>query len=216
MKKFYMAAVTGVLLASSSIVAADVGIGVKAGTLGYGAEFTLGLTDSINARVGLNSYSYSETATQDDIKYDMDMDWRTSGAFLDWHPMQGAFRFTLGYIMNSNEIAMEAEPASDYTVGDQTYSAAQAGTITGAVNFDDGLFYGIGWGNAGDGKGLGIIVELGILQQTPSVDLTSSGGLLSNDPTFQSNLKDEEDRAQEDMDEFDRYPVIAVGLSYSF
>lgn len=216
MKKITLIAAAGLMFGASSMASAEMGVGVKAGTLGYGAEFTLGLTESLNARVGLNSYSYSETATQDDIKYDMDLDWRTTGAFLDWHPMKNSFRLTVGYIQNGNDISMDAKPVGNYTIGDQTYSAAQVGTLTGSVDFDDGLFYGVGFGNAGDGQGLGFIVELGILQQAPNVSLKSTGGTVSDDASFQAELAKEENKAQDDLDDFDQYPVISVGLSYSF
>lgn len=216
MKRITIAAITGVLLSASSVASAEMGVGVKAGTLGYGAEFTLGVTESINARVGMNTYSFSETQKQDDIKYDMDLDWRTTGAFLDWHPFQGGLRFTVGYIQNDNEIDLDAKTVGSYTIGDQTYSIGEVGNLTGNVTFGNGLFYGIGWGNAGDGKGLGFIAEAGILQQSPEVDLKCSGGTECDDATFQAELRKEENKAQDDLDDFDQYPVISLGISYSF
>lgn len=216
MKKRYIAVVAGMLMGASSMAAAEMGVGVKTGTLGHGAEFTVGLTDSLNARVGLNGQSFSQTEIEGDIKYDLDLDWQTVGAFLDWHPMNNGFRLSLGYMQNNNEIGMEAKPAGNYVIGNQTYTAAEVGKLTGTVKFDDGLFYGLGWGNAADGKGLGFVIELGILQQMPSLDLKSSGGLVSDDPSFQAELKKEEDKAQDDLEDFDQYPVIAIGLSYSF
>lgn len=215
MKKRYMVAVAGVMLATSSMAMAEMGVGVKAGTLGYGAELSFGLTDALNARVGLNSLTFSDTETQDGIDYDMDLGLHTTGAFLDWHPMKNPFRLTLGYMINNNEFDMKAKSSGSYTIGDQTYTAAQVGTLSGNVNFDNGLFYGIGWGNAADGKGLGFVFELGMLQQTPSLELDANG-ILANDPTFQAELRKEEKSAQDDLDDLEQYPVISLGLSYSF
>lgn len=215
MKKLFTAAAAGLMLGASQMAAAETGLGVKLGTLGYGAEFTYGINKSFNARLGLNSYSYSETDTQDDIEYDMDMDWQTTGAFLDWHPFEGSFRLSLGYMFNKNEIGMEAVSTSEYEVGGTTYSREEIGTLNGSVNFGDGLFYGLGWGNAGDGKGLGFIFELGMLQQSPELSLEASGPV-SNLESFQQDLQREERDAQQDLEEFDQYPVISLGLSYSF
>lgn len=216
MKKGMNLLLGAVLLGTSSMASAEMGIGVKAGTLGYGAEFTLGMTESINARLGLNTYSYSDTEKQGDVNYDMDLSWKTTGAFVDWHPFKGSFRVTLGYIQNNNEIDLDAKPSGSYDIGDSTYTAAQVGTLTGNVDFDNGLFYGIGWGNAGDGKGLGFIFEAGILQQSSEVDLKCRGGALCNDAGFLADLRKEEKKAQDDLDDFDQYPVISLGISYSF
>lgn len=215
MKKLLTAAAAATMLGASSIAVAEMGVGVKAGTLGYGAEFTYGINDSFNARLGLNTYSFDDTDTQDDIEYDMDMDWQSTGAYLDWHPFQGSFRLTVGYILNKNEIGMKATPSGTYDIGGTTYTDAEIGNLTGAVDFGNGLFYGLGWGNAGDGKGLGFILELGVLQQAPDLSLAASGPIAS-DPTFQQDLSREQKDAQDDLDDFDQYPVISLGLSYSF
>ncbi|MCW8840804.1 MAG: hypothetical protein OQL05_03250 [Gammaproteobacteria bacterium] len=216
MRQLTVAAVAGLMLGASSMAVAEMGVGVKAGTLGFGAELTYGISESFNARLGLNSYSFSDTDSYDDIEYDMDLDWQSSGLFLDWHPFQGTFRLTLGYLLNSNEIAMVSTPSSTYDIGGVSYDAADVGKLNGAVDFGDGIFYGLGWGNAGNAKGLGFIFELGVLQQSPDLALKASGGTLSDDPTFQENLRREERDAQDDLDDFDQYPVVSLGISYSF
>ena len=51
-----------------------------------------------------------------------------------------------------------------------------------------------------------------LLQGEPDVDLESDYA----DPTFQANLAQEEASAEDDISDFDVYPVIALGLSYRF
>lgn len=44
----------------------------------------------------------------------------------------------------------------------------------------------------------------------------SSDGPISTDPTFQQNLAIEESNLQNDLDNFEIYPVVALGVSYRF
>lgn len=76
----------------SNLNAADVGVGVKAGTLGYGADFSVTLTKTINARVSLTSLnidSQAETVTVGDssdegsINSTADIDFGSSALLFD-------------------------------------------------------------------------------------------------------------------------------------
>jgi hypothetical protein len=63
---------------------------------------------------------------------------------------------------------------------------------------------------------LSFTFDLGVLLQgEPNVDLEATGPI-STDPTFQSNLAQEEAAAEDDVKDFDVYPVIALGMSYRF
>ncbi len=195
-----------------------IGVGAKFGTLGYGIDLSKNMTDKFNVRLGLNQYSLSDTDTQDDIEYDMDLDWNTLGLFADYHPFGGAFRLTLGYVNNNNEISMVAVPSGTYDIGGVTYTAADIGSLSADVTFGNGIFYGLGWGNAAKGKGFGFSIEAGILQQDPDLNidlnLTAAGQLAH--PTAAQDVAAEEKKAEDDLDEFSQYPVVAVGVSYGF
>jgi len=193
------------------------GVGAKAGTLGYGVELTKSFTDRINGRLGLNSYSASDSTTESGIDYDIDLNLKTTTAMLDFHPFKGSFRLSLGYVANSNSFDMLAQPVSgSYDINGTTYTEAQVGNLLGDVTFGSGMYAGIGWGNAGDGKGLGFSVDLGVFQQgSPDLSMSATGPIAA-DPTFAANLQSEIDAAEKDLEDFQQYPVIAVGLTYSF
>lgn len=219
MNKSVVAAVmSGLVFGAGSVQAEEdmgVGVGARVSTLGYGFELSKPLNKSFTARVGFNNYSDSETETQDDINYKMDLDWQTIGLFADWHPFQSGFRLTLGYINNDNEIDLTAVPVgTTLTVNNTPYNLAGS-SVTGNVAFDDGIFYGLGYSTAGKGKGFGFTFEAGILQQDPSVKLAATGPVTAL-PGFASDLEAERAQAESDIDDFDSYPVIALGISYSF
>jgi hypothetical protein len=51
---------------------------------------------------------------------------------------------------------------------------------------------------------------------SPQVDLTASGGTLANDPNFQTQLALEEQTLQDDINDYEIYPVVQAGLTFSF
>lgn len=212
----------GLLCGMGSVQAEDeglgIGVGAKFGTLGYGLDLSKNITDNFNVRIGMNQYSLSDTDTQDDVKYDMELDWNTLGLFADYHPFGGTFRLTLGYVNNSNKISMSAVPTATYDIGGSTYTAAEIGSLAGDVTFGNGLFYGLGWGNAAKGKGFGFSFEAGIMQQEPdlNLDLNLTAVGQAAHPTAAQDVAAEEKKAQDDLDDFNQYPVIALGISYGF
>jgi len=219
MKRAVMGGIMAAAMLSAGAVQAEsvsgLGIGVKAGTLGLGADITKSITDTINARVGFNSYKFTTSGEEGDVDYDIDLKWQSTALLLDWHPGGGSFHLTAGYMLNGNKLDMRAKPTSTYTIGDTTYTQAEVGTLTGTVDMDDGPYIGLGWGNAAR-KGFGFSVELGALYQgSPSAQLTATGTLAS-DPLFQQELAKEEAKANDSLDSYKWYPQIAIGVSYGF
>jgi len=49
-----------------------------------------------------------------------------------------------------------------------------------------------------------------------NVTLNAVGGLLANDPTFQSELADGGNRLRKDFDDIRFYPVVNLGLAIRF
>jgi hypothetical protein len=210
--------ISGVLFSSMGH-AEGIGVGAKVGTLGFGIEVTKGFTPTINGRIGFNTFSFDASGTESDIDYDADLNMESVAALVDWHPFSGGFRATAGLLLNNNELEMTAKSAVSYDVAGTTYTPAQIGTFGGTVGFDDVAPYaGIGWGNAVDkGQRLTFAVDVGVLMQgSPQVDFTSTGGLLSSDPTLLADIQAEEDELESSLDDYDLYPVISLGLAFQF
>ncbi|MEW6648535.1 MAG: hypothetical protein AB1450_15170 [Pseudomonadota bacterium] len=218
MKQAVIAGAMAVAMIGAGAAQAETGfgVGVKVGTLGMGAELTKSLTDNINGRIGFNTYDFSDSGTEGDIDYDIDLEWQSTALLLDWHPWGGSFRLTAGYIFNGNELKMKAKPSATYTVGNTTYAASDIASLTGNVTFSDGPYVGLGWSNAGK-AGFGFSFELGaVYQGSPDLNLSGECTNVAVCATFDAELAREEAQAQADLDEFKWYPQVAVGVSYGF
>lgn len=213
MQKAFLAAVAGAGLLAAGTVSAETGwgLGAKVGTLGYGAEVIKRFTPQLAARVGFNTYSYSDSRTEDDIKYDADLNLRNTTLILDWHPFENGFRLSLGYLFSSNDLELESTSTGTVTIGDSTYSL-NGNYVNGDVQLGNGAYVGVGYGHGG-AAGWSFTADLGVvLQGTPEVDLTTN----ITQAGIEEDIRREESNLEDDLDEFDRYPVIAVGASYGF
>ncbi len=190
----------------------------KFGTLGFGVEATTPLTNQVNLRGGFNHWSTDDDGVKDDITYKVDVDLTTFGLMADWHPFNNGFRASAGLYVNKSDLSMDASASATYTIGDTVYTAAEVGKLDGTVDFDTiAPYIGIGWGNALSSQGdLRFNADLGVLfQGGPDVNLTATGTAAS-DPGFANDIAKEEKQLQDDVDDFEVWPVISIGVSYSF
>jgi hypothetical protein len=213
------------LLLSGAASAEGLGLSANASSLGLGLDLTKSFSPGLNGRLGFNSYNYNKSLTQSSIDYDASFKWQSAHALADWYPAQGTFRTSIGLVYNSNKLSLTAKPSagSTYTIGNNTYTAAQVGSLTGEMSFSKSAPYlGIGWGNPVEsGKGWGFVADLGVLYQgAPHVSLSSNCGsaiagtalctqLATDTATQQSKLSS-------DLNSFRWYPVFSIGASYQF
>ncbi len=192
--------------------------GLKLSTLGPGAEAILKLNHNFNARVGGNGFSHNYNGTQGDIEYGLDLKLLSFSFLADWFPFKQGLRLSGGLIINENKLDMTAKSNANYHIGNVTYSAAQAGTVTGRVDFNKVAPYaGIGWGNPfGKNSNWSINFDLGVMfQGSPHVDL-SANGTLANNAAFLTELDREKDNVRDDVKKYQYYPVAAIGVTYKF
>jgi len=197
----------------------DIALGAKIGTLGIGAELTLGLLPHLNARVGLNGFTYNYDRKIDEIDYDFDLNLFSGVLLADWHFLGSAFRLSAGLVLNQNELDLKARTDDDYfIIDDVAYSVEDVGDLNGTIDFNDiSPYLGIGWGNAvGENKRLCFFIDLGVLfQGSPQAEMSATGPIQS-DPEFQRHLKNEEKEIEDETENFKVYPVIAIGIAYKF
>ena len=193
-------------------------ISAKGGTLGLGGELTHRIATDINTRVGFNMLDYSFDDDVAGIDYDFGLHLRSFSALVDWHIFDGPFRITGGVLPMNNEFDLEAFVNQNITIGDNIYTAAEAGTLSGRVDIQ-GLapYIGIGWGNpVGRGRRWGFYSDIGVaFASAPDVVLRSNG-TMAGDPTFQIDLAKEERDIEDDLDDLEIYPVLSLGLYIRF
>ena len=204
------------LVMSLNPAVADIGVSPKAGTLGAGVVISKGYGEKFSINIDLNTFSYETTRAENNIDYDVDLDLQTAGLLGNYHPFSGSFRLTAGVFYNNNEFDLTGKPtAGTYQIGDTIYTAAQVGTLVGKVTFDSTAPYiGIGWGNRPE-KHFGFTLDIGALYQgTPDLELAATGAL--SNPALAADLERERQQLQEDLNDYEWYPVISVGLYFRF
>ena len=219
-KTYWLYRGLGIILGLSCItpaIASDIGAQVHGGTLGVGAGISYPFTDKINGRLGFNTASLGvDVDDASDIDYDADIEWQTVYFLADYHPFGGTFRVTGGLMSNGNELTGKAKLSASQTIGDTTYTIDEVGTLKAKIDFDSiAPYLGVGWGRmASRDSGFSFNFDIGFLfQGSPNVSLRQSGGIITIDP---ADIKAEENEAEDDIDEFDLYPVISFGAAFYF
>jgi hypothetical protein len=203
--------------------AGGVGATVKVGTLGVGADLTVGVSEAANLRFGVNALSLDMDVDSDDEEsssstaeeVNLELSLLTVAALVDWHPFKGHLRLTCGLMLNNNEVDLTASGSSvelngtDYTVT----------SLSGNVAFDSIAPYaGIGGGNAvGEDGRWSFAWDLGVMiQGDPDVTLTAT----ATNPALQAQLDaaiaEEIKDIEDDTDVMSLYPVLMIGVGYRF
>lgn len=222
MKKSLVAlAVFGAFAASTAH--ADTAVSLSAGTTGMGIHLTAKFTDNVNFRFGLNGYNHDTTESTDDANYNLDVKLQTVDALVDYHPFGGGFRLTGGVMYNGNKLDARATPtgAGTYTFNGQTYTAADAGDVTGKIDFNKiAPYVGIGFGNAvAKNKGWGFTADLGVMfMGSAKINLASNNCTATSTVCDQltNDLQAESAELRDDAKDFRYYPVARVGVAYRF
>jgi hypothetical protein len=196
--------------------AQDTFVGARISTLGAGAELGYDVNDRFTVRALANGLNINHDTESSDIDYSGKLKLSSFG-------VQGDFRFTpdgplyvtAGVYANNNKVHATATPSGNTEVGGTTYTPQQIGTLTADGKFGGTAPYlGIG-GRWGMGA-MEFTAEAGaFFQGKPKVTLTSNGTYSSN-PAYQSSLEQERQDLQDDLDDLKTWPVVALGLRYTF
>ncbi|MDQ6967529.1 MAG: hypothetical protein Q9M14_02450 [Mariprofundaceae bacterium] len=198
--------------------AADIAVGLKAGTLGFGLEATTNVVPALlNVRLQGNMFNYNKTITDTSVRYDAKLKLRTVGLLADVYPFAGKFRLTGGAYYNGNKLSMTGTPtaAGNFTINNQSYSTAQVGTIKSTVKFNKFAPYiGLGWGDAiSSGSPFGFSFELGALYMgQPKTTISTSNTVAG----LAANIAAEKKKLDASLSKMKWYPVATVGLNWKF
>ncbi len=187
-------------------------------TLGLGLEVGARLNETFGLRFGGNWFSLEVDREIDDVDYDADATLASLGALVDYHPFQGGFRMSGGLRFNFNKADLTGTPDEDIEIGDTVFDADDVGTLDGDASFDVFAPYiGVGYGAALLDGSLSIGFDLGVMYQGKAdVDLDAEDGLLEGDPVLEAELAAEEQDVEDDLEDFQFYPVVGLALVYRF
>lgn len=198
------------------------GIGVKAGTMGVGAEISAALFPNTRFRGGLNYLVWEFDDTIDQIDYTFEPEFNSISALLDIHPFGGAFFLSGGVYFNNNNVGVEGTLSPEsFPAQYQVYDfLSNYVSISGDVEFNPlAPYVGLGWRSNSNEIGWGIGLELGVLYQgAPDVtNLRVNAPVDVNDiQKVQQFLKEQEQEIEDDLSWFQWYPVASLMLNYHF
>ena len=219
-----VAAPLAALLCVFSGAASAQAIAARAGTTGFGGDFSFPVTDRFGLRANLYGGSISHATTESGVRYDSKMRFNTAMGLLDFFPAAGRFRMSAGVAYNNNRLDLHARPSSNATgtieINDTTYNVADIGPVTGRLNFNKANpYFGVGWGNGSRNLGVGLFfsADLGIMIVNPRVRLdancpsTFSPAQCSQ---LQTDLREEEQQFKDSWGYHSWYPVLSFGIGY--
>ena len=200
----------------------------KVGTLGAGIDLSIPMTETLNLRLSLNGLSYSVDDVEEDINYEGTAQLLTIGALLDYYPVEDStFRLSGGVYYNGNKTEADAYPTGgDYEINDVTYQADEIGSLSGLVDFDTvSPYVGLGWGGRSVEPGWGFSLDIGAMyhgEPNVSAEVTRGAGI-PNDAAgdafyaqLEADVEAERLTIEEDASDFTIYPVIMIGVTYTF
>lgn len=190
--------------------AADLAVGAKVSTLGFGVEAVTNVVPMlVNVRLQGNYFNYDTTVTDTNVTYDGQLKLGSVGLLADIYPLATKLRITGGLYYNGNKLDMNAQQAGFVVIGGNAYLNPN---ITTTVDFNQVAPYvGIGWGDAiSSGSPIGFNIELGALYQgTPNTSIVAPG-------VAPADIAVEKQRLDDALNWFTWYPVIAVGVNWRF
>jgi len=210
------------LALAPTALSAEIAVGASVSTLGFGVDAELPLGEHFAVRLGAHKATVGRDFSEDGVDYKGDLELENGSLLLDWHPTGGAFRISAGAVLDGNEVvARVSEDDILLEIGNLPIPASAVGSLHGTVSFDSVAPYaGLGFStNFGRGGHWGFLFDAGVLfQGSPEVDLEGSlvPELAALEPLFQIQLLIEEQNLESDIDEYNLYPVISFGVSYSF
>jgi len=193
--------------ASSNLTAS-----VTAGSLGIGPE--IGWRGKrIGLRANATFLPIHHSVRSAGVHYQGRVKLDSAGAMLDFYPFDGGFRLSGGARHNANRARAMATPTKGASVGGQTFTPAEIGTLRGRADVRDfAPALSIGYGS-GPGRGFAWGIDGGALSQgRPRLaPITSSTGLIP-----QARLDAERADLQGDVSSYTIHPIVQLSAGCRF
>lgn len=212
--------VTALALSGAASANDDFWVGVKAGTLGLGAEVSWRPLKWLDVRAGGNFFDYKESISQSGVNYDATLALKTYYVTGNFRFPLSPFRVTVGAFQNNNELQLVSRDAGAFLIGNNPtpYTAADVGTLRSVASFDSVAPYLGGGFDFSFMDRLGLSLDFGVLWQgSPTITLTSDGLLgAAADAGYLADIERERQQLMNEVKDLKAYPVISVGFNMNF
>jgi hypothetical protein len=211
----------------------SVAFGLKADTLGGGAELATPMAHSLNLRSSINVLAFDYPFSIDGLNYDARFHFQSSETVVDWFPLHNSFHISPGilYFKNSLSATTYVEPGKSFTLGSQPFVNSVDDPVRGdaSVIFPHKtapmLLFGFGNIIPRNGRHLSFPVEFGAAYTGAAqinVNLAGTACTPQGCANFATNvqaqtyLKQEVHDLNEDLKKFPVFPIVSFGVAYHF
>lgn len=197
------------LAASAQAGNAVADVDVHVSTLGGGLAVAFPATNTVDARVGFNTFhrNFTKTTTNANgtVNNDASLNLSTLELLADWHVFNGITHLTAGVMYNNNKVDMNA--VGSYVINGTTYNTP----LTASIAFNKlAPYLGFGWSGRAKNTGWSFKSDIGIMYQgSPKATVTAPGVAAADVATQQASVNDS-------LKNFKYYPVISLGIGYAF
>jgi len=198
----------------------QISMGLNVGTLGVGVNLSLPLNESVSLRANINKFKYHLNKKYKKVSFSGDLDLSNGGVLLDYFPANNFFRLSAGAYINKNKVSGVSNFTKTLTV--KVYHIKREFTdhvkIESEAKFNNiSPYVGIGWGNNISKKGWNTTLDVGMIYQglaKITFDTTTKYDLTKE--RLKKDIQREKARVKDFAKKYRLYPVISVGISYSF
>lgn len=223
MKKWMAAGLTAALLATTANAQAfdqRVTVSGIAGTTGFGAD----LSWRLHERLGITAQyagglDWDGDFESDDLSYDGDVSLSAGALKVDFYPFAGRFYLTAGAMLPSMDANVRGRASGNdmIEVGGREFRSSDLGEIRGKLTLADGVrpYAGLGW-RSSHRRGFSTFSELGVMATNVDVALSTTKNFEGQSTEFRDALRREERDLKDDAEKLEVFPVLLLGISYTF
>jgi len=228
MKKIILLLPLGILLSAAE----PIGITGKFGTLGFGLDATFKMKDDFNLRINANKGSLNlvDSDSDSDFVEKGKFDLKSVGLLADYYPLDNKFRLSGGVYYNGNILESESsEVRNNVKIGANYYDLTKNSKTNLEIDTNNiAPYIGMGWGNTVESSdSWSFNVDVGVLYQgSVKSSLQMSGTAkehntgktinLETNQVFLNDAKDEINFINNNTKGIKWYPVVSIGVAYSF
>ena len=211
----FFAATTLVALSCTGITAVAGEVYGGIGSTGLELGVSHSVSQSLGARLEMNSLRITRDVTTDDIQYDARVKFSNAGLYMDWFVVSG-FRLTGGALVGSRKVHGKARSIGNtIELNNVVYPVAAGDSLDFDAKFPSVAPYlGVGWGHHSSARGLHLYADAGVAIGKPKVTLTPTGSLAAS--INADDLASEQSAAQNEANSLRVFPVFKIGLRYAY
>jgi len=195
-------------------------VGVNMGSLGIGANLSLPLGSDASLRANINKFKYNLNKKYKKVSFKGNLNLLNAGLLIDYFPANNFFRLSVGGYLNKNKVSGTSKFSKSITV--KVHNVKRKITdrvkIESEVKFNNiSPYVGVGWGNNIQKKGWNTTLDIGMMYQgLPKITFDTSSKYAITKDRLKKDIKREKARLKRFANKYKFYPVLVVGISYSF